>query len=223
MFCAFNRRFDASHASVKQAAQNGEIGCLQMVKICSRDSPLPSEDYLKTSGGIYHDCAVHDIDMALWILNECPTEVFSYAHAFQDSVRKMGDVDTVSIAMKFPSGAIGQIDLSRYAAYGYDQRVEVLGDKGMLESENQNITSVRKSLKKNISKDLLKFSFPQRYPEAYAAEIDHFIDVMEGKSPIISKLEVVMVSLIASACKESQKTGKPMKINKDTLTFEPAH
>lgn len=206
---------------MKESAHAGEIGRLQMVKVCSRDSPVPTEAYLKISGGIYHDCAVHDIDMMMWILNEWPTEVFSYAHAFHDFIREMGDVDTVSITMKFPSGAIGQIDLSRYAAYGYDQRVEVLGDKGMLESENQNRTSVRKSLKEGISKDPLKFSFPQRYPDGYAAEIDHFIDVMDGKAPIISKMDVVMVSLVASACEESHKTGKPMRINKDKLTFEP--
>jgi len=222
LFCAFNRRFDATHASLKKAVADGEIGKVHVVKVCSRDSPIPSEAYLKISGGIFHDCAVHDIDMASWILGEYPTEVFTYAHAFRDFIGKMGDVDTVSISMKFPSGAIGQIDLSRLAVYGYDQRVEVLGEAGMLESQNQNKTSLRRSTAQCVSNDLLKFSFPQRYPEGYAAEIDHFLEVIDGKPPCISKHDVAMISLIASACEQSHKKGRPMKINKDNLTFEPA-
>jgi len=221
LFCAFNRRFDETHASLKNAVAQGEIGKVHMVKVCSRDSPLPSEAYLKISGGIFHDCAVHDIDMASWVLGEYPVEVFTYAHAFRKFIADMNDVDTVSISMKFPSGAIGQIDLSRLAVYGYDQRVEVLGDKGMLQSENQHKTSLRKSTQSSVSNDLLKFSFPQRYPEGYAAEIDHFLEIIGGKQPCISKTDVAMISLIASACEESHKAGKPMRINKDTLTYEP--
>lgn len=224
LFCAFNRRFDASHATVQKSVRDGEIGQLQMVKVCSRDSPVPSDAYLKISGGIYHDCAVHDIDMMLWIANEYPIEVFSHAHAFKASIREMGDVDTVSISLKFASGMIGQIDLSRYAAYGYDQRVEVFGAQGMLQSENQNKTSVRKCLTQAISKETLKYSFPQRYPEAYAAELEHFINIMNGsEQPLIKKQDVYMVSLIASACEESHKTGKPMRIDKDAFTFGPAY
>jgi len=160
--------------------------------------------------------------MASWVLGEYPTQVFSHAHAFRKFIGDMGDVDTVSISMKFPSGALGQIDLSRLAVYGYDQRVEVLGEHGMLESQNQNKTSLRKSTAQSVSSDLYKFSFPQRYPEGYAAEIDHFLEVIDGKPPCISKTDVVMISLIASACEESHKTGKPMNINKSKFTFEPA-
>ena len=98
LFCAFNRRFDETHASLKSAVAQGEIGKVRMVKVCSRDSPLPSEAYLKISGGIFHDCAVHDIDMASWILGEYPTEVFTYAHAFRQFIADMNDVDTVSIS-----------------------------------------------------------------------------------------------------------------------------
>jgi len=223
LFCAFNRRFDETHASLKRAVAEGEVGKVHMVKVCSRDSPLPSEAYLKISGGIFHDCAVHDIDMASWVVGEYPIQVFTYAHAFRPFIGAMDDVDTVSISLKFPSGAIGQIDLSRLAVYGYDQRVEVLGDKGMLESLNQNKTSLRKSTASSVSSDLLKFSFPQRYPDGYAAEIMHFLDIIDGKvAPFLTKQDVLMVSLIASACEASHRAGKPMNINKDTLTFEPA-
>ena len=200
-----------------------EFISILLQKVCSRDSPLPTDAYLKISGGIFHDCAVHDIDMTSWMVGEYPVQVFTYAHAFRQSIGEMGDVDTVSISLKFPSGAIGQIDLSRLAVYGYDQRVEVFGDGGMLQSGNQSKTSVIKSTGSRVSEDLLKFSFPQRYKDAYAAEIAHFLDIMDGKvAPLLSKVDVIMVSLIASACEESHRTGKPMNINRETLTFEPA-
>jgi len=222
IFCAFNRRFDATHAGVRSAAVNGEVGQLHMVKICSRDSPLPSEAYLKISGGIFHDCAVHDIDMAMWILRECPDTVFSHAHAWKKFIADMDDVDSVSISMKFPSGAIAQIDLSRLAVYGYDQRVEVFGDGGMLESENRNKTTLRKSTNESVSNQLIDYSFPTRYSAAYAAEIEHFADIMGGKTkPSITKNDVLLVSLVASACEESHRSGKPMKIDRESLTYSP--
>lgn len=220
LFCAFNRRFDATHRAVKDAVDNGEVGEVHMIKVCSRDSPIPSAAYLKISGGIYHDCAVHDIDMATWIMKDYPTTVFSQAHAFRKFIKDLNDVDTVSITMQFASGAIAQIDLSRFAAYGYDQRVEVLGELGMVESLNENKTNLRKSTGQSISNDLLKFSFPQRYPLAYEKEIHHFLDIIDGTPPLITKTDVSMVSLIASACEESHRTGKQVRICKDTLTYE---
>lgn len=223
IFCAFNRRFDPSHSAVKAAVDNNEIGKVHMVKVCSRDSPLPSAAYLKISGGIFHDCAVHDIDMSMWMLKESPISVFTHAHAFRQFIADMDDVDTVSITMKFPSGSMAQIDLSRLAAYGYDQRVEVFGERGMLESENHNKTTVRKSLSQSVSKDLIDYSFPTRYKAAYAAEIDHFIDVMNGTAAsLITKTDVAMVSLVASACEESYRSGKPIKIDKEKMSFEAA-
>ncbi|XP_002164666.1 myo-inositol 2-dehydrogenase [Hydra vulgaris] len=222
IFCAFNRRFDKSHACVRNAARLGEIGKIHMVRCISRDSPLPSDDYLKISGGIFHDCAVHDIDMITWILDEYPISVFTHAHAFRKSISEMGDVDTVSITMKFASGSIAQIDISRFAAYGYDQRVEVFGELGMLESINQHKTSTIKSTKDQVSRDLILHSFPQRYAEGYASELEHFLDVIEGAPSIVTGKNVMMVSLIASACEESHKCGKPISIDEQNLTFKPS-
>jgi len=221
LFCAFNRRFDATHRNTKAACLNGDVGKIHMVKICSRNSIAPPIDYLRISGGIFHDRAVHDIDMALWMLDECPISVFSYAHAFHEDIKAMGDVDNVSITMKFQSGAIVQIDLSRFASYGYDQRVEVFGELGMVESTNQSPTSVVRSLGTGVSKDVIQFSFPQRYRDAYAAEISHFVNIMKGdEQPLITMSNVLLVTLIASACEASNNAGKPMKINKEDLSFE---
>lgn len=221
IFCAFNRRFDPTLSYLKKAVDNGELGKIHMIKTCSRDYPLPSEGYVKISGGIFHDCIIHDIDLTMWILNECPISVFTYAHAFHKFIADIGDVDSVSIAMKFSSGVIVQISISRYAAYGYDQRVEVFGELGMLESENQHKTAIKRSSSESISKDQIESSFRTRYSKSYVAELVHFIDVMGGALPSVRKTDVVLASLIASACEESHRTGKPIKINKVDMTFEP--
>ena len=116
----------------------GEVGHVQQIKITSRDSPLPSQAYLKTSGGIFHDCAVHDIDMMSHILGEYPIQVYSAANALIPEIKEMNDFDNVSITLKFKSGCIGLIDISRFASYGYDQRLEVFGAKGMLQVSNDS-------------------------------------------------------------------------------------
>ena len=104
LLVAFNRRFDETHSSLKRAVTNGEVGNIQLLTISSRDSPRPSDEYLAISGGIFHDMAIHDIDMALWLMNEHPTSVFTYGKAFDPYYTTINDVDTVAISMQFPSG-----------------------------------------------------------------------------------------------------------------------
>lgn len=125
LFCAFNRRFDAGMSALRQKVKDQEIGKLYQVKTTSRDSPLPSIAYLKISRGIFHDCAVHDIDMVCWIVGEEPCGVFAQGSAFDPEIKAIGDVDTVAIVLKFPSEVIATIDLNRHSQYGYDQRLEV--------------------------------------------------------------------------------------------------
>ena len=103
--------------------RNDDVGQVQVVKITSRDSPMPSSDFLKISGGHFHDCGIHDVDIICWIMGEVPDTVFCLAHVFHSHIAEMDDVDTVGVIMKFPSGAIGQIDQSREAVYGYDHRI----------------------------------------------------------------------------------------------------
>jgi myo-inositol 2-dehydrogenase / D-chiro-inositol 1-dehydrogenase len=215
LFCSFNRRFDPSLSAMRDRCRStGEVGSIQMVKTCSRDSPLPSNDYLRISGGMYHDCAVHDIDICCWMLDEFPIEVFSMATAHIEDIRKLDDVDTVLISMRFPSGTLATIDLSRFAAYGYDQRVEVFGSKGMLISENQRPTELTSHLKTGTSQDCIKFSFPQRYADSYVLAMKHFLNVVQGKEEMsVKSTDAINVSLIASACETSHRTGKPVQLN----------
>ena len=127
LLCAFNRRFDPGFSRIHQQVREGKIGKVYMIKTTSRDSPLPPMEYLRQSTGIFHDCGVHDIDVVCWIVGEAPDEVFAQGHAHHPEIAAMNDVDTVAIVMKFPSGVIATIDLSRHSSYGYDQRLEVSG------------------------------------------------------------------------------------------------
>ena len=125
LFCAFNRRFDPSMVDIQAKVRDGVLGKVHVIKTTSRDSPLPSMEYLKISGGMFHDTAVHDLDVICWMLNEEPVTVHAMGHTHAQTIKELQDVDTIIISMKFPSGALSVTDLSRHSTYGYDQRIEV--------------------------------------------------------------------------------------------------
>ncbi|XP_042902325.1 myo-inositol 2-dehydrogenase isoform X2 [Parasteatoda tepidariorum] len=214
LLCAFNRRFDPGVRNLKTRVDAGEIGKIHIVKTCSRDSPKPPLEYLKISGGIFHDCAVHDIDLICWILGEYPESVSAYAHANYEDIKGIDDHDTVVITMKFPSGALANIDLSRCAVYGYDQRVEVFGSNGMLCNGEQRPTGVRSHTGKGTTAVPIFFSFASRYQEAYAQEMEHFLNVAQGTEPCEIELDSIIAnSKIASACEEAARTGNIVPFN----------
>ena len=125
LYCAFQCRFDPGMSKLRQKVSQGEIGRVFQLKSTSRDSPRPSVEYLKTSGGMYHDTAVHDIDILCWIVGEEPVGVFAQGSAFDPDIASIGDVDTIVVTLRFPSGALAVSDLSRHSSYGYDMRLEV--------------------------------------------------------------------------------------------------
>lgn len=216
LLCAFNRRFDPGMKSVKKKAENGEVGKIQVVKTCSRDSPLPSLDYLKTSGGIFHDCAIHDIDVICWMLDEYPVSVSAQAHAFVSGIRGIDDFDTVGILFKFKSGAIGLIDLSRFSVYGYDQRLEVFGPKGTLICGDFHPNPLNCYNEKGTTTVPIFYSFASRYAEAYTAEMEHFINVVQGFDKLcVTEERTLAVIRIASACEESARSGKVIELKWD--------
>ncbi|XP_006813946.1 putative oxidoreductase YrbE [Saccoglossus kowalevskii] len=215
LFCAFNRRFDPGVSSLKSRIRNGEIGQIQHVKTISRDFPPPSLSYLKTSGGIFHDCAIHDIDLTSWLAGEAPCMVYAQGHAFNKSIHEIGDLDTLSIVLKFPSGILGTIDVSRYAAYGYDQRTEVLGSEGMI--QNNNCRPCELAIHKGGSGKMenpIYQSCPERYNDSYKHELNHFIDVVKGEKNKceVTAEESIMASVVAEACNKSYKLGRPVNI-----------
>ncbi|XP_038074857.1 myo-inositol 2-dehydrogenase-like [Patiria miniata] len=216
LYCAFNRRYDPSIRHLQERVRNGAVGQVQSIKTCSRDSPFPPLAYFKISGGMFHDCAVHDIDVICWILGQFPDVVYAQGHCFHQELSGMDDVDQVAITMKFPSGTIASIDLNRESSYGYDQRIEVFGSGGMLETRNYShqVNVVGHLGNQGASAEPLPHSFPQRYAEAYANELDYFIDYQLGLDPHIevSRKDTVMATIIAEACEQSYRRGTPINI-----------
>ena len=138
----FNRRFDRHHHAVYEAVRSGRVGKVNLVKISSRDPEPPAIDYVKVSGGIFYDMMVHDFDMARFLAGSEVTEVFAYGAVLVDpAIGEAGDVDTAVVTLKFANGAMGVIDNSRRAVYGYDQRVEVFGSEGAVMDVNDTPTN----------------------------------------------------------------------------------
>nr|XP_012235426.1 PREDICTED: uncharacterized oxidoreductase C26H5.09c-like [Linepithema humile] len=218
LFCAFNRRFDPAYSSVRDRVRKGEIGHVHMIKTVARDSPLPTIEYLAASGGIFHDCLVHDIDMVTWVIGDYPDKVAVLADANVPEIKAIDDFDTVAVTMHFPSGTLGMIDLSRNSNYGYDQRLEAFGPKGMLRADNeQPIHSVHRhhDVQGKVTAPIW-YSFASRFLNGYRREFDHFVDIVLGKaeSSVKSK-EILAVSKIATACEESVRTGKVVHLKWD--------
>ncbi|OQR73395.1 putative oxidoreductase YrbE-like [Tropilaelaps mercedesae] len=210
LFCAFNRRYDPGLRKIKNSLMNGELGDVFLVKTTSRDSPIPSLDYLRTSGGIFHDCAVHDIDVVCWLLGEKPVRVQVFGSLLSPALQELHDkdFDTVVICFHFASGKLAIIDLSRNACYGYDQRCEVFGSKGMLQNANHRPNGVFKWTPEASSQDPILYSFASRYQESYETELDYFLNLVSGRAEMeISQDHVLAVTRIASACEKSAKTG----------------
>ncbi|XP_033216590.1 inositol 2-dehydrogenase-like [Belonocnema kinseyi] len=216
LFCAFNRRFDPSFIEVRNRIQRGEVGHVHVIKTTSRDSPLPTIEYLSTSGGIFHDCMVHDIDLMTWVLGEYPQKVSVGATAHIPEIKALNDFDTVVATLYFASGTLGQIDLSRNSNYGYDMRLEVFGPKGMVDASNeQPIHSVtRQNGLEGPQKTPIWYSFPSRFKLAYVTEFELFLDVVMGKKELpIKANDFIAINKIATACEESARTGKIITLN----------
>ena len=214
LFLGFNRRFDPSFADLARRVREGEIGQIQILKTTSRDSPLPTIDYIKTSHGIFHDCIVHDLDLVRFISQQDPIEVFSYGSSFIPEIGAVGDIDTVLVSLKFPSGLLSSIDISRHAVYGYDQRLEAFGDRGMVQAENRSPLSTRVSGIEAVSSPPIEFSFPTRYREAYLRELEVFRDCLLENKPLPVTYEDARKNyILAVAAEKSFKIGKPVSID----------
>ncbi|CAH2091901.1 unnamed protein product [Euphydryas editha] len=216
LFAAFNRRFDPAYRALKDRVRKGEVGHVQILKVTARDSPLPSIDYLKTSGGVFHDCLVHDFDMSCWVLGELPIRVQATASALIPEVKAIDDFDTIAFLLTFPSGAIAIGDNSRYSVYGYDQRLEVFGKNGMIKVENERPSHSTELYigQSGVTLNPIYYSFPSRYNVAYRREIEHFLDVVQyGVTPDVTSWQTLAVSKIATAAEESARTGKTIDID----------
>ncbi|KAJ9592036.1 hypothetical protein L9F63_001415 [Diploptera punctata] len=183
-----------------------------MIKISGKSSPLASLDYLKTSGGCFHDTVVHDIDVMCWMLGEYPNRVAACSQAHIPEIAAIGDHDTAAVIFTFPSGTIGILDWCRYSSYGYDHRLEVFGPKGIIMCENERPLSGIKSQTNGLEGPLSVsnyYTFSSCYCTAYANEMEHFLDVLQGKAEMATRgPEAMAVIRIATACEKSARTGR---------------
>lgn len=213
LFVGFNRRFDPSFSDLANQVKQGQIGTPQLVRLTSRDSPLPTMDYIRTSHGIFHDCIVHDLDMLRFITGQDPVEVYAIGSNFVDGIRALNDLDNVLVSLKYASGLLASIDVNRFAAYGYDQRIEAFGNKGMLQAENRSPCSTVLSSNDGIVRPTIEHSFPTRYREAYVEELRVFHNcVTSGSDLPISENDVVMSHRLCDMAEQSYQEGRPVVV-----------
>jgi myo-inositol 2-dehydrogenase / D-chiro-inositol 1-dehydrogenase len=214
LMVGFNRRFDPHFAAVKKAIDDGQIGTVEMVQITSRDPGAPPPAYIKSSGGIFRDMTIHDFDMARFLLGEEPVSVMATASVLVDKeIGKLGDYDSVSVILTTASGKHCTISNSRRATYGYDQRIEVHGSKGMIMAENQRPVSIELANAGGFTRPPLHDFFMTRYTEAYAAEISAFIDVViKNKAPSPSGTDGMLALALADAAVKSVEKKKAVDV-----------
>src|SRR5438876_4100521 len=186
----FQRRYDPTFAALKRRLDAGEIGEVELLSITSRDPAPPPIAYIERSGGIFKDQLIHDFDVCRWILGDEAQTVYAAASCLVDpAIAEAGDVDSTAVTIRTKRGRLCQINTSRRAAYGYDQRFEVLGSGGMLQAGNHTPTEVVASTSKAVLRDLPLHFFLERYRAAYANELAHFFAVLSGKEKLRTTID----------------------------------
>ncbi len=186
----FQRRYDPTFSALHARIVAGEIGTPEMLVVTSRDPGLPPVEYLKRSGGIFKDMLIHDFDIFRWILDDDAATVYATGSCLVDpAVAGVGDVDCTAVTIRTRKGRLAQINTIRRAAYGYDQRFEVIGAKGMLQAGNHRPTEVVASTGQAVSADLPEHFFLERYRMAYANEMAHFFDAIASGKPVRTSID----------------------------------
>jgi myo-inositol 2-dehydrogenase/D-chiro-inositol 1-dehydrogenase len=206
----FQRRFDPTFAALKKRLAAGEIGTPEMLVVTSRDPGAPPIPYIKSSGGIFKDMLIHDFDVFRWILGDEAETVHANASCLVDpAIAEAGDVDSTAVTIRTRRGRLCQINTSRRAAYGYDQRFEVLGSGGMLQAGNHAPTEVVASTPTAIVSDLPEHFFLERYRAAYANEMAHFFAVLAGREKLRTTIDDGLKALeLAEAATTSWREGR---------------
>jgi myo-inositol 2-dehydrogenase/D-chiro-inositol 1-dehydrogenase len=210
----FNRRFDPAHEAVRAAVVRGDVGTPQIVRISSRDPDPPPMEYVRGSGGIFLDMTVHDFDMARYVTGSEVIEVFARGAVHVDpAFGEAGDVDTALVTLVHENGCLTAIDNSRRAVYGYDQRVEVFGSRGMAASENPLAHTGVVRTADGTSMPGLPYFFLERYVPSYVREWELFIDaVRTGATPPVSGADARAPLVIGLAAQRSLREGRPVRI-----------
>lgn len=214
LMLGFNRRFDANFLKVKDMVHTGLVGDPHILKITSRDPNPPQIEYVKSSGGLFLDMAIHDFDMARYVMNSEVVEVYAKGKVLVDSrIGDEGDIDTAITTLTFANGAIGVIDNSRKAVYGYDQRIEVFGSGGMTQTKNNTPDTHEYYNEKGGHLSLPLNFFLERYAESYVNEINVFVSsVLSGEKVPVGAHDGLMATAIAIAAKQSCQEERPVRV-----------
>ena len=210
----FNRRFDPNFKALKASLDGGEIGKAELLSITSFDPAPPPVAYIKTSGGLFRDMMIHDFDMANFIMGEAPVTISAHGSCIvDDNIGAAGDVDTAVVTLTYADGRLAVIKNSRRAVYGYDQRVELLGSKGLLQAQNMLENTVVKSTNSGVTGAKPTYFFLERYMPAYAAEWDAFVAALNGgKNVPVSLADGVTALAMAEAATLSAKSKTPVSL-----------
>ncbi len=210
----FQRRFDPSFNEAKTRLARGDIGTPEMLVITSRDPGAPPVDYIKQSGGIFRDMLIHDFDVFRWILDDDAVWLSATGACLTDpAIAEAGDIDSAAVTIRTRRGRLCQINTSRRAAYGYDQRFEVLGSKGLLACGNQRPTEVVQADAAGTRTDNPEHFFLQRYREAYRLEVTHFFEQLQSGGAFRTTVaDGVAAQRLADAAAQSLATGQPVSL-----------
>jgi myo-inositol 2-dehydrogenase/D-chiro-inositol 1-dehydrogenase len=213
LMVGFNRRFDPHFALLKRRLDAGEIGALELLTIISRDPSPPPPSYVATSGGLFRDMMIHDLDMARFMMDEEPVAVSATASCLVDpAIGEAGDVDTAVVTLRTASGRLCQISNSRRATYGYDQRIEAHGSDGLLRAGNVLPTTVEIATASGFHTDPVLPFFLERYAAAYRAELDAFVQAARGEGPARPNGEDgLRALLLADAAVEAARSGRTIQ------------
>jgi len=221
----FQRRFDADFVRVREAVKSGEIGSPFMLHIVSRDPAPPPISYIKQSGGLFFDMMTHDFDMARFCMGSEIVQVTSLgANLVDPAIGEAGDIDCAIVSVKFANGCIGTIECCRKAAYGYDQRIEILGSKGSVRNDNHFPHTAVISDAQSVHRDCGLNFFMDRYKEAYAREMETFVRVIRNreKAPV-GGIDGRIPVVLAYAALKSMKENRTVRVEEvDPKYFESA-
>ncbi|WP_454832213.1 inositol 2-dehydrogenase [Pseudoxanthomonas wuyuanensis] len=213
LLLAFNRRFDPNFQALKARLDSGAIGVLESLQITSNDPGPPPPAYIAISGGLFKDMAIHDFDMARWLLGEEPEQVYAVGSCLVDAeIGKLGDIDTARTVLKTASGRICVIANSRRSGFGYDQRIEAYASAGMVRADNVTESTVQVWSQAGATADRFQNFFLDRYAEAYRREMDHFADMLEGATASVGYTDGVAALALAEAAAESVRSGQLVRL-----------
>jgi myo-inositol 2-dehydrogenase/D-chiro-inositol 1-dehydrogenase len=211
----FNRRFDPSFAQARRLVAEGEIGTPHLLRITSRDPSPPPLDYVRASGGLFLDMTIHDFDMARFLMGSEVTEVHAAGAVLVDpAIGEAGDLDTAVVTLRFANGALGAIDNSRRAVYGYDQRAEVFGDGGMVAVGNHTPHAAVHSNARGVQSARPLYFFLERYTDSYVNELRAFLEaVRQGTPPPVTGHDGRQAVVLGLAALRSHQQGRPVKLS----------